>query len=143
MLPARGSPGDTLSFKGWLDIFYVIPANPAQNQVSSFGFQVSSFPLLRIELALIMTTGAKLETRNSKLETSLNHNLLLLRIYTTRRGLRRYRNHSFTRGQGRREVMELPRCGHHRDFAAIDHHAGSSLRLARNLDHVPMLDEWV
>jgi hypothetical protein len=42
MLPAQGSPGDTFSFKGWLDPFYVILANPAQNQVSKLqGFRVS------------------------------------------------------------------------------------------------------
>jgi hypothetical protein len=34
MMPARELPGGTVTFSGWLHLFYVMPTNPAQNQVS-------------------------------------------------------------------------------------------------------------
>src|ERR1700728_2736949 len=82
-------------------------------------------------------------TLNVAATTLLDNDLLLLRIHSALRRLCRHRNHGFSGGQRRREVMETAICVYHWHFAAIYHDPSPVLRLARHLDHVPMLYERI
>src|SRR5579864_3604185 len=73
----------------------------------------------------------------------LDHNLLLLRIDPAPRGLRGYRDHGLSRGQGRSKVMELSLGRHHRNLAAVHHYPRPNLGLALHFNDVPVLDERV
>src|ERR1035438_2748751 len=82
-------------------------------------------------------------TLNVAATTLLHNDLLLLRIHSALRRLGRHRNHGFSGGQRRREVMETAICIYHWHFAAIHHDPSPVLGLARHLDHVPMLYERI
>src|SRR6516164_141377 len=73
--------------------------NPCHPEAPSFGAEGSGRATRTVALFATHKSRAwlaslLLETRQLKLETSLlNHNLLLLRIHSARRSLRRYRNY--------------------------------------------------
>src|SRR5882724_6520803 len=73
----------------------------------------------------------------------LNHDLLLLRIYTALRILRCDGDHALAGRQGRGKVVKTAICGHNRDFPSIHHDPRSGLGLPSHFNHVPMLNQRV